>query len=288
MQPDCFTQCLCRNGYFQCESQRCITDGATCYVSGFSHHKTFDMRYIDFQGECDYVLAQSCNSSEFSVIATNLAYNQYVSRIDKVKVMVPNDNLDIILGSGDGGSVIINGRLQPNNGDEVILRSGQVEVVRVGGHPHVILSTSGVRVSWDGLLYLEVTVATRWRGNLCGTCGNYNDDYVDDTLTLLSNNGSSSAFTPNEEFNCTTLAAPDSCPTLIAEEAQTKCGVLKADQFNACNNIVNVTKYFDRCVFDYCFSKSNDRELFYYNSLAAYARTCARNGVYLTTWRTPG
>ena len=288
IQPDCFTQCVCRNGGFQCEPQRCITDGATCYISGFSHHQTFDMRYIDFQGECDYVLTQSCNNSEFSVFATNIAYNQYVSHIDIVKVIVPNDNLDITLGSGNGGSVIINGRLQPNNGDEVILQSGQVEVVRVGGHPHIILSESGVLVSWDGLFHLEVTVATKWKGNLCGTSGNYNDDYFDDTLILHRKNGSSDAINTNEELNCAALGVPNSCPPLVAEEAETRCTILKAEPFNACNDIVNITRYFDRCVFDYCFSRTRDRELLYYNSLAAYAKTCARSGVYLTTWRTSG
>ena len=288
IQPDCSTQCICHNGHFQCESQGCITDGATCYVSGFSHHQTFDIHHFDLQGDCDYVLTQSCNSSEFSVIVTNSAHNQYASHAEMVRVVVPNDNLDILLGSGDGGSVTVNGRLQPNSGDEVILQSGQVEVVRAGGHPHVTLRSSGIRVSWDGLYHVEVTVSSRWREKLCGICGNYNDDSFDDTLTLYSYNESSNVNNLDEELNCTTLTSPDSCPPGIVEEAERRCAVLKGEQFDACNNFVNVTRYYNRCVFDYCFSNDNNRELFYYNSLAAYARTCARSGIFLTKWRTSG
>lgn len=288
IQPDCSIRCVCRNGYFQCESQRCITDGATCYASGFSHYQTFDMNYFDFQGDCEYILTQSCNSSEFTVIVTTTSQNQYVSHIDMVRIIIPSDNLDILLGSGDGGTVIINGRSQPNNGDEIILQSGQVQVVRVGGHPHVLLTASGIRVSWDGFYHVEVTVSTSWRRNLCGVCGNYNDDYIDDTLTLFGYNASPNATNLDEEFICTALAVPNPCPPNTVQEAETRCSLLKAEQFNACNNIVNVTEYFNRCMFDYCFSNSNDRELLYYNSLATYAKTCARSGILLTKWRTSG
>jgi len=292
MQPNCTTRCICQNGKFVCHSQSCIADGATCYAWGDPHYRTFDLKKFDFQGDCEYVLTQSCNSSEFSVIVTNSAHNQYVSCTDSVRVVVPNSSLNILLGRGNGGTVTINDRLQPNNGDEMILQSDQVEVTRVGGQLHVILSTSGVRISWDGFYYVAVTVSTSWRGRLCGLCGNYNGNPNDDFIT--SNNilttsadifGHSWVVNNNLRESCGGLITPNPCPSNVMTEAQTRCGVLREIYFSTCNDAVDPTDFIESCVYDYCHCNEIDREGCYCNSLAAYARVCSGNGVVLQEWR---
>ena len=295
IQPNCSALCTCHNGSFQCVSQLCGINGASCYVSGNSHYLTFDHRYFNFQGTCEYVLTQSCNTEQFAVIVTNSAHNQYVSCTDTVRVVVPDENLNILLGRGGGGTVTINDIVQPNNGDEVILRSGEVEVVRVGGHPHVILSTSGVRVSWDGLYRVAVTVSTSWRGRLCGLCGNYNDDPNDDFQTpdgsmamsanefglgWVLNNGTHDICHGSE------LISPGSCsPDLMADAIQ-RCNKLNREPFNICNNLVNSNAFIDSCVYDYCYSSDAMREQFYYSSLSTYAAVCGNAGLIIPpTWR---
>ena len=289
--PNCSSRCVCRDRHFICEPQLCIIDGPTCQAYGDPHYHTFDARYFNFQGACEYVLTQSCNTEEFAVIVTNSAHNQYVSCTDTVRVVVPNENLNILLGRGGGGTVTINDILQPNNGDEVILRSGEVEVVRVGGHPHVILSAIGVRVSWDGLFHAEVTVSTSWRGRLCGLCGNYNDDATDDFQTPDGSIESSpnvfglSWILDNDTIDsCPNLNPLIQCPTNIMVEAGRRCAVLREEPFSACNDIVDPTTFIESCIFDYCHCNVNDREECYCNSLAAYAGACGANGLVLPNW----
>ena len=288
IQPDCGTRCVCRNGFFECEQQLCITDGATCQAYGDPHYKTFDSRYFDFQGTCEYILTQSCNAMEFAVIVANSAHNDHVSCTESVRVVVPGEYVDVILERG--GTVTINGVLQPNNGDEIILQSGQVEVVRAGGHPHVILRTSGVRVSWDGLYHVSVTVSTRWRGNLCGLCGDYNGDPGNDFKmqnNILTDDvnefGNSWQLISNISRIC---IPPDTipCPAELSTEAQSRCEVLRGDAFSACNSIVDPVPFIANCEFDFCNCNEENREDCYCDSLAAYAAACAANGVVLN-WR---
>ena len=290
IQPDCGTRCICRNGFFECEPQFCITDGATCQAYGDPHYRTFDSRYFDFQGTCEYILTQSCNGMEFAVIVTNSAHDGCVSCAESVRVVVPNEYVDITLGRGR--SVTINDMPRPNNGDEIILQSGQVEVVRAGDLPHVILRTSGVRVSWDGLYHVDVSVSTRWRGNLCGLCGDYNGDPNNDFQmpnNLLADNanefGSSWQLLSNISRVCIPPDTPP-CPTELSAEAQSRCAILRGgDAFGACSNVVDPQPFIANCEFDYCNCNDDNQDECYCNSLAAYARACAANGVVVQNWR---
>lgn len=48
----------------------------------------------------------------------------------------------------------------------------------------VLVTTGvGVKVTWDGNSFLEVSVPTTFKGQLCGLCGNYNSVARDDLTT---------------------------------------------------------------------------------------------------------
>ena len=290
IQPDCFTRCTCRKGQFYCQPQTCIADGATCYAWGDPHYTTFDSRKFDFQGDCEYVFTQPCNSSEFSVIVSNAAHNQFVSCTDSVRVLVPNENLNILLERG--GAVTINNILQANNGDNLLLKSGEVEVVRVGGHPHVLLIESGVLISWDGLYRVGVTVSRRWKGELCGLCGNYNDNSNDEFVTsdnvLVSDPiifSASWLYSDSNSTTCRGLNTPNHCPADVAGEAQTRCAVMREEMFKFGNSLVDPLPFIESCEYDYCYCDINSREECYCNSLSAYAAACSDNGIVLPDWR---
>ena len=287
--PNCSSRCVCRDRHFECEPQLCITDGATCQAYGDPHYRTFDQRYFNFQGTCEYVLTKSCSTSDFSVIVTNSAHNQYVSCTDTVRVVVPNENLNIFLQRR--GIVTINDIMQANNGDGRLLVSSGVEVTRAGGRLHVLLNTLGVRVSWDGFYRVDVTVSTRWRGDLCGLCGNYNDDPNDDFLnpngsveSSANDFGLSWMVSNSTDDSCSGLTPLIPCPADVMVEAQRRCAVLREEQFISCNSIVDPTTFIESCVFDYCHCNVNDREECYCNSLSTYAGACGANGIVLSNW----
>ena len=287
IQPSCDSRCTCHDGEFVCQHQTCIADGATCYAWGDPHYGTFDLRRYDFQGDCEYVFT---NSSEFAVYVSNRAHNSYVSCTDSVTVLVRNRSLEIVLGRG--GIVTINNIVQSNGGDQKVLQDNEVEVTRIGHHLYVVLVTLGVRVSWDGLYRVEVTVSTSWRGRLSGLCGNYNGDPSDDFVT--SNNisttsadifGHSWVLNNDIRESCGGLPIPDTCTASVMADAQTRCTVLRENYFRSCNDVVDPTYFIESCVYDYCHCNEVDREECYCNSLAAYARSCSSSGIILQDWR---
>ena len=290
IQPDCSTRCICRNGEFFCQIQSCVADGATCYAWGDPHYRTFDLKKFDFQGTCEYILTQSCNSSEFAVSVSNNAHNSYVSCTDLVRVTLPNNSLEVLLGRG--GAVTINNRIHTSTDDGVLLQTDDVEVVRNGRQVNVIMITLGVRVSWDGLYRVDVTVSTSWRGRLCGLCGNYNGDPNDDFVTP-ANIPTSSAITFSQSWlinngadrACEEPPHPLPCPADVMADAQAHCGVLRESHFSSCNDMVDPTDFIESCVYDYCHCNEVDREECYCNSLSVYARACSANGIILQSWR---
>lgn len=293
IQPNCSTKCTCYKGKFYCEAQNCLIDGHTCHAYSGIHYHTFDSKNYEFLGNCEYIFVQTCNTTEFSVVIVSSIQNSYLSNIEMVKINIPSENLEILLGQGEGGTVTINGTLNPNNGDKVILQSGEVEVVRVGGHPHVILSTSGIDLYWDGSSRLSVTVAQKWKGKLCGLCGNYNDDSTDDFQTRVGSLATTSLeFADSWQNNnisqdsCFSQhISPAACGASKTIEVVIRCDSLLGDDFSPCNSVVDPFPFIDACFYDDCICNEQNLGNCYCNSLLTYVSICAAHGIVLPAWR---
>ncbi|XP_065895642.1 uncharacterized protein [Dysidea avara] len=285
IQPNCSTHCTCRNGEFECETVLCSIDGATCVASGGPHYQTFDLQFFDFQGNCEYILTTPCDSDEFIITVQNGAHNELVSCTDQVNITIANT--EIILGRGD--HVTVNGENRTQTNDGVINTTSEVQVLRVGGNTHVILLVQNIRIFWDGVYRVEVTVSTTWQNRLCGLCGNYNDDDTDDfmtpdtTLAANADEFGTSWITSNTS-NCGLLAEIPRCQSSIRGIGIHICSALRGQSFSACHSTLDPQIFLVNCVFDYCNCNAEDREEYVCESLATYASACSANGIILPNW----
>ena len=292
LQPNCSTRCTCRKREFQCETQACSADGPTCLITGHSHYQTFDLHYYDFQGDCEYVLTTPCDSNNFTISIKNKAHNEFVSSAYQVTISIPQMNLKVILGRGDGGLVTINNVLQPNVGDGIIMQSSEVDIIRAGGHIHVFLIAYDIKVFWNGINRVQVTASTAWEDRLCGLCGHYNNNPSDDFMTpngqlaSTADEFGNSWLMNNDNLTCGSLSSPiPRCPGITRFNALNKCKVLRRLVYSSCNLLLDPTPFINNCVFDYCNCNSSNHQECYCESLAAYAAACTTVGAIISDWR---
>ena len=291
IQPNCSTRCTCKGGYFDCNPQKCLLGGPTCYGWGDPHYQSFDYRYFDFQGDCEYVLSQPCNdSSKFIIAASNTAINPYVSVTSQVRIIMEKNGLEITLGKGE--YVAINGKNLSNSINGVIYRSTGVEISKIEKLTYILLTVSyPIAISWDGSHRVDITPSSSWQGMLCGLCGNYNNDNSDDFMlpdglvTNSVNDFGSSWLYSNTSSTCGVPMSSSVCTGNIVTIAEARCSELMKGMFNICNSMVDPTEFINGCKLDYCSCSDAEREDCYCNSLSTYAAACAVVGVIIPNWR---
>ncbi len=158
------------------------------------------------------------------------------------------------------------------------------------------LVVSGLRLLWDGVSFLEMTVPPKYRAGLCGLCGNFNGISQDD---FMSKSGLKQ-FTDSQHFGdawrvggmraCSVLPKdmPHSYEPQCVQswDARIKsdrfCNALKSSLFASCASKVDPDYYFKACELDMCECPG---EQCHCEVLTAYARECERAGVLVYNWR---
>lgn len=176
------------------------------------------------------------------------------------------------------------------------LNDGAVRVYQEGRY-YVIETAFGLRVTYDLVYHVTVTVPGNYRDKVCGLCGNFNDMQKDDFILpnrrLTSNVnefGTSWKITiPNVvcENGCQGNNCPNCHPANKAVFSKsTYCGIVTDPKgpFAVCHSKLNPKPYFDDCVFDVCASNGEGKVLC--SSVAAYALNCHMAGVDIKNWRT--
>ncbi|XP_058536939.1 zonadhesin [Ochotona princeps] len=274
-------ECGLRNGIYGCHAQ----GTSTCTVSGDPHYLTFDGAVHHFMGTCNYVLAQPCRYKPreiaFVVSATNenRGGNMEVSYVRAVHLRV----FDLKISLVKGRKVVLNGRqvalpVWPSRGQVIIRPSGNF----------ILLYTSfGLQIRYDGNHLVQVTVPSSYAGRLCGLCGNYNNNSLDDNLRPNQRPASNSLqlgaawkLEEGSEPGCFIAGGkPSSCKgTDMGDTWNKNCEVLRnpVGPFSQCHSVVSPETSFTSCVHGQCGTRGDSLTLC--RSLQAYAALCAQAG----------
>ncbi|KFW60843.1 IgGFc-binding protein, partial [Pygoscelis adeliae] len=307
----CRERCRCKaNGVVECEEVFCsaheecrVEDGVLgCYpagygrlvVSGDPHYVTFDGRAFDLRGSCTYVLARICKPAprltNFSVLLEHdMGGPGNVALMKKVVISIHGYTVSMERGRKwevDGERYTL-----PLVTEDRKLRIGQE------GNNIILQTAAGLRLLYNVVTYLLVTIPDAYRGRMCGLGGNYNGDPSDDfqlpggSLAQSTEEFVTSWKMPMEDGACTDGCNGKVCPTCNATNtapygASDSCGLIRdpAGPFGPCHPRVSPVEYFNHCLHDVC-AADGARDVLCH-SLQAYAAACQAAGAEISGWRT--
>ncbi|XP_043936384.1 IgGFc-binding protein-like [Protopterus annectens] len=310
--PDglCQEKCTCNNNVI-CKKSACganeeckVVNGirgcypsgtGKCIASGDPHYLSFDGLAFDFQGTCTYTLAKYCGTEKhltpFTVIVENESYGSGNVAVTRM-VMVEVYNFTITIMQGIKWKVKVNEEtiILP-----IFLANGQLWVNQEGSN--IILQTSfGMKVLYDTVYYVYLEVPSNYKSQMCGLCGNFNDDRSDEfTLSDGSITKDVNVFGGSWKINISGVKCHDGCTNNCPSCDQTKtelysnenkCGKIssKNGPFTSCHPVVDPTIYFNNCVYDLCAVDGKQDILC--TNLQAYATACQSAGAEIKDWRT--
>lgn len=146
------------------------------------------------------------------------------------------------------------------------LIEGQVSVFR-SGWSAVVQTSFGLKVTFDWNSFATVTVPSTYIGAVCGLCGNYNENPVDDLIVRGTTSPASGLMEFGASWSVAEIpdcvhACTDSCqdcdPTRRSlYEISDFCGLLRDPQepFRDCQTMLNPAPFFEDCVCDICIYK---------------------------------
>ncbi|XP_069845370.1 zonadhesin [Dipodomys merriami] len=307
-KPNCKEICVCGSNHkIRCHAWNCTAqetcrwkDGSygchalsagTCLVSGDPHYLTFDGALHHFTGTCNYILSKPCwpgfQDNYFVVSASNenRGGSLEVSYIKAVHLVV----FDLRISLFKGYKVTVEGR-------EVALPVWLFQdrvTIRFSGSFILFHTDFGLQVRYDGNHLVMVSVPSSYTGRLCGMCGNYNNNSLDDNLkpdkrpaSNSSQLGASWRIAESSDPGCfVTGSSPVNCQDTSSSTIWNKnCGILlnPMGPFSSCHLMVSPQPSFASCVHSQCESKGNALSLCH--SLQAYASLCAQAGQ-AVAWR---
>uniref|UniRef100_A0A803VC07 VWFD domain-containing protein n=1 Tax=Ficedula albicollis TaxID=59894 RepID=A0A803VC07_FICAL len=251
---DCNT-CVCKNRKWECTKDQCL---GTCAVYGDGHYNTFDDKRFSFNGNCEYTLVQLISPSLF------LLFQSY----------------ELILGE-ERVSVVKRGQ-----NDEVPY------TVRYMGMYLVIETKSGLILMWDKKTSIFLKLSPGFKGQVCGLCGNYDGNSVNDFTTRsqsvvenvleFGNSWKVSSTCPDA------FSVKDPCSTNPYRKSwsEKQCSIINSKVFAACHSQVEPAKYYQACVTDACACDTGGDCDCFCTAVAAYAQACSEVGV-CVAWRSP-
>eukprot|EP00063_Salmo_salar_P022787 XP_013997622.1 PREDICTED: IgGFc-binding protein-like [Salmo salar] len=311
----CQQECTC-NGTMKCQNfscgpnEKCEVKNSVracqpvgkgvCSISGDPHYNTFDNSTYDFQGTCTYTAAQGCHLEgthlkPFSVVVENEKWYAMSSapKVSVAKLLaVEVYGYILILRRNQIGMIMVNGVL---TNLPLSLYNGAVQIYQDGSND-VIMTDFGLRVTYDLVYHVTVTVPGNYRGKTCGLCGNFNGNKNDEFLLPGGQMAKHvNTFGAAWKVSMPGVVCEDGCSGDVCPKCNSKkkaefgadCGIITDPKgpFAACHHEIDPASYFRDCLFDVCMAEGDHNMLCH--SVAAYMLDCQDFGVKIESWRSP-
>ncbi|XP_027498053.1 mucin-2, partial [Corapipo altera] len=277
---DCNT-CTCQRGVWSCTANACF---GTCMIYGSGHYITFDGKFYDFDGNCEYVAIQDfCgdknSSGSFSIITENVPCGTTGVTCSKaIKMFLGKTELKLENKEYK--------EIQRDVGDDVLYWN------RTVGLYLVIEASNGVMLIWDKKTTVFIKLSPDYKGKVCGLCGNFDDKSNNDFVTR-----SGLQETNALKFGNSWKQSP-MCPDVTQEIkpcdlkphrkswAEKECSIILSEVFKICHSKVDPVPFYDACVHDACSCDSGGDCECFCSAVAAYAQECTKVEA-CVFWRTP-
>ncbi|KAE8607127.1 hypothetical protein XENTR_v10011033 [Xenopus tropicalis] len=272
--------CTCESGLWSCIQTPCY---GTCTIYGSGHYITFDKKFYDFDGSCEFVVAQDyCEDAlngTFRIITENIPCGTTgVTCSKSIKIYLGNTELKLT-----------NSHMEKKFGEsetEVKYRAREVGL-------YLLIHTSDdVSLIWDKKTSLLIRLPSSYKGKVCGLCGNYDDNANNDFLTSQSIQASNvmpfgnSWKRSNDCPDANSIPQPCLAAPHRRSWAEKKCDIITNDVFKSCHSKVDPKPFYDACVNDVCSCDTGGDCECFCTAVAAYAQLCAKADV-CVHWRTP-
>ncbi|XP_061236401.1 mucin-2 [Neopsephotus bourkii] len=273
--------CTCQKGVWSCTEDVCY---GTCMIYGSGHYITFDGKFYDFDGSCEYVATQDfCgdrnSSGSFSIITENVPCGTTGVTCSKaIKMFLGKTELK--LENKDYKEI------QRDTGDDVHYWNKTV------GLYLVIEASNGVMLIWDKKTTVFIKLTPDYKGKVCGLCGNF-DDKSNNDFTTRSGLQDTSALKFGNSWKQSSM-----CPDVTEEIkpcdvkphrkswAEKECSIIQSEVFKICHSKVDPIPFYEACVHDACSCDSGGDCECFCSAVAAYAQECTKHQA-CVFWRTP-
>ncbi|XP_012668766.1 mucin-5B [Otolemur garnettii] len=281
------SSCTCSGGLWQCQDRPCP---GICSVQGGAHISTFDEKLYDLHGDCSYVLTKKCADNTFTVLAElrrcGLTDNENCLRA----VMLSLDSGATVVRIQADGGVFVNSiytRLPVSAANMTIFRPSTFFVVAAQQGLGLQL-----QVQLVPLMQVSLRLDPSHRGQMCGLCGNFNQNQADDFMApsgVVEGTAAAFANTWKTQATCPNVknSFEDPCSLSVENEnyARHWCSQLtdSAGAFSRCHSIVDPAPFHLHCMFDTCNCERSEDCLC--AALSSYVHACAARGLLLHGWR---
>ncbi|KAG7215942.1 hypothetical protein INR49_031538, partial [Caranx melampygus] len=326
VKTNCKT-CVCGHGQWHCRDEPCP---GKCQVYGNGHYQTFDSKWYRFDGHCQYTLVEDyCGTGNgtFSVRVESVPCCDEVltcSRAIILDLQVGDSFIDshslhkdtepltmplyqsILMYMGCTVNVLphpIQGFVTLTLSDMKVTRRLQkgwtlqedslYTTHTVGLYIIISVPSKGITLIWDKHTRITIELHPNWRNHVCGLCGNFDSNEMND----LQISGSAVVSSPMAFGNSwkadtppcsdvTTEMFPCERNSYCSAWAQRRCMIITADIFKECHLKVDPGPYYHACVQESCSCEFEGKFLGFCTAVAAYAEACSDQDV-CVKWRTP-